>query len=95
VAVEIADIVPVRGNTMDAVAIISLSRATYNKMVQNLALSTGYNVVAIPLAVGALYGIGILLSPAVGALFMSLSTVIVAINARFLSMDAGSEEADE
>ena len=94
-AVEIADIVPVRGNTMDAVAIISLSRATYNKMVQNLALSTGYNVVAIPLAVGALYGIGILLSPAVGALFMSLSTVIVAINARFLSMDAGSEEADE
>jgi Cu2+-exporting ATPase len=84
VAVETADIILVRSNPLDAVAIFDLSRATYGKMLQNLAWATGYNALAIPLAAGVLYQVGILLSPAVGALLMSLSTVIVAINARFL-----------
>jgi len=84
VAVETADIILVRSNPMDAVTIVNLAHATYSKMVQNLAWATGYNAVAIPLAAGALYSFGILLSPAVGALMMSLSTVIVAVNARFL-----------
>jgi Cu2+-exporting ATPase len=84
VAVETADIILVRSNPMDAVAIFDLSRATYRKMLQNLAWATGYNALAIPLAAGVLYNYGILLSPAVGALLMSLSTVIVAINARLL-----------
>ena len=63
---------------------IALARATYRKMVQNLAWATGYNVIAIPLAAGVLAGSGILLSPAVGGVLMSASTVIVAINARML-----------
>ena len=89
VAVETADIVLVRSNPLDVVAIIELARATYRKMVQNLAWATGYNVVAIPLAAGVLAGQGILLSPALGAVFMSLSTVIVAINARLLKVHRG------
>jgi Cu2+-exporting ATPase len=84
VAVEAADIVLVRSNPLDAAAIIGLARATYKKMVQNLAWATGYNAFAIPLAAGVLYKSGILLSPAMGAVLMSLSTGIVAINARFL-----------
>jgi Cu2+-exporting ATPase len=84
VAVETADIILVKSNPMDAVHMIALSRATYRKMLQNLAWATGYNAIAIPLAAGVLYSFGILLSPAVGAVLMSLSTVIVAINARFL-----------
>ena len=84
VAVETADIILVRSNPLDAVSIIGLARATYRKMVQNLAWATGYNAFAIPLAAGVLYGYGVLLSPAMGAVLMSLSTVIVAINARFL-----------
>lgn len=84
VAVETADIVLVRSNPLDAVAIIGLARATYKKMIQNLAWATGYNAFAIPLAAGILYKSGIILSPAIGAVLMSLSTVIVAINARFL-----------
>ncbi len=72
---------------MDVVTIISLSKATYRKMVQNLVWATGYNAFAIPLAAGVLYGAGILLSPAVGAVLMSASTVIVAVNARFLKVD--------
>lgn len=84
VAVETADIILVRSNPLDAVAIVGLARATYKKMVQNLAWATGYNAFAIPLAAGVLYNAGILLSPAMGALLMSLSTVIVAINARLL-----------
>jgi Cu2+-exporting ATPase len=87
VAVETADIVLVRSNPRDVVDIFDLSQATYRKMIQNLIWATGYNVVAIPLAAGALYNVGILLSPAVGALLMSLSTVIVAVNARFLNVD--------
>jgi len=84
VAMETADIVLVRSNPLDAVAIIGLARATYRKMVQNLTWATGYNAFAIPLAAGVLYKSGILLSPAMGAVLMSVSTVIVAINARFL-----------
>jgi len=86
VAVETADIVLVRSNPQDVVNIVALSRATYRKMLQNLAWATGYNVIAIPLAAGVLYSLGIVLSPAVGAAVMSLSTVIVAVNARLLSM---------
>ncbi len=84
VAIETADIILVRSNPLDAVSILGLSRATYRKMLQNLAWATGYNLFAIPLAAGVLYPIGILLSPALGAALMSISTVIVAINARFL-----------
>lgn len=86
VAVETADIILVKSNPLDAVAILGLSRATYRKMVQNLVWATGYNLFAIPLAAGALYNQGIILSPAMGAVLMSLSTVIVAINARFLKI---------
>jgi Cu2+-exporting ATPase len=84
VAIETADIVLVRSDPRDATAIIQLARATYAKMVQNLFWATGYNAVAIPLAAGVLASAGIILSPAVGALLMSVSTVIVAINAKLL-----------
>ncbi len=84
VAVESAGIILVKSNPLDVVKIFSLSRASYRKMIQNLLWATGYNVVALPLAAGILAPFGILLSPAVGALFMSLSTVIVAINAQLL-----------
>jgi Cu2+-exporting ATPase len=84
VAMQSADVVLVRNDPRDVVAILALSRATYNKMVQNFVLATGYNVVAIPLAAGVAYPWGILLTPAVGAALMSASTVIVAINAQLL-----------
>ncbi len=84
VAVESADIVLVRSDPRDVTALVELARATYRKMVQNLWWATGYNVVAIPLAAGVLYGAGIVLSPAAGAVLMSISTVIVALNARLL-----------
>jgi len=84
VAVESAGIILVRNNPLDVVKIIALSRASYRKMIQNLIWAAGYNVVALPLAAGVLAPIGILLSPAVGAILMSLSTVIVAINAQLL-----------
>ena len=87
VAIEAADIILVRSNPIDAVAIVGLARATYRKMIQNLVWATGYNAIAIPLAAGVLYGAGILLSPAAGAVLMALSTVIVAINARFLRVE--------
>ena len=86
VAIETADIILVRSNPLDVVSILGLSRATYRKMLQNLGWATGYNVIAIPLAAGVLFPLGILLSPAVGAVFMSLSTIIVAINSRFLKV---------
>ncbi len=86
VAVETADIILVKNNPLDAVAILGLARATYGKMIQNLAWATGYNVIAIPLAAGVLYNSGIVLNPAMGAVLMSLSTVIVAINAKFLKV---------
>ncbi len=84
VAVESADIILVKSNPLHVVRIVELSRATHGKMIQNLVWATGYNVVAIPLAAGVLAPWGVLLSPAVGALLMSLSTVVVAINAQFL-----------
>jgi Cu2+-exporting ATPase len=84
VAVEAGDIVLVRSDPRDVPRIISLSRASYRKMVQNLWWAAGYNVVAIPLAAGVLAPWGIVLSPAVGAVLMSLSTIIVAINAQLL-----------
>jgi len=84
VAIESAGIILVRSNPLDAVNIFDLSRATYRKMIQNLIWATGYNIFALPLAAGVLAPIGIVLSPAVGALLMSLSTVIVAINAQTL-----------
>lgn len=87
VAIETADIILVRSNPMDVAAIIGLAKATYGKMIQNLWWATGYNVIAIPLAAGVLYKSGILLSPAVGAIFMSLSTVIVAFNAKALKLE--------
>ena len=84
VAVESADVVLVRSDPRDAAAAIDLSKKTYRKMLENLLWATGYNVVAIPLAAGVLSGAGILLTPAVGAVLMSASTVIVAVNARVL-----------
>jgi Cu2+-exporting ATPase len=86
VAVETADIVLVRNNPEDVVSLIKFARVTYKKMVENLLWATGYNVIAIPLAAGVLYSYGIILSPAVGAVLMSLSTIIVAINARLLKV---------
>ncbi len=86
VAVETADIILVKSNPKNVVALIKFSRATYNKMVQNLIWATGYNVIAIPLAAGVLYSWGIVLSPALGAVLMSASTVIVAINAKLLKV---------
>jgi Cu2+-exporting ATPase len=84
VAIESADIVLVHSNPLDVAATLGLSRATYGKMVQNLLWATGYNAVAIPLAAGIAAPFGWVLSPAVGAALMSLSTIIVAINAKLL-----------
>jgi P-type Cu2+ transporter len=84
VAVEAGDVVLVRSDPRDVPRIIALSRATYRKMQQNLWWAAGYNIVAIPLAAGVLAPAGILLSPAIGAVLMSLSTVIVAVNAQLL-----------
>jgi Cu2+-exporting ATPase len=87
VAVETGDIILVKNNPEDVSSLIKLSKSTYQKMVQNLWWASGYNIGAIPLAAGALYAWGVILSPAVGAILMSLSTVIVAINARLLKME--------
>lgn len=84
VAAESADIILVNSNPMDIANLIIFGRATYKKMMQNLAWATGYNVVAIPLAAGVLYNYGIVLNPAIGAVLMSLSTIIVAFNAQLL-----------
>ena len=92
VAVETGDVVLVKNNPEDVVNLIRLSKATYSKMVQNLAWATGYNVIAIPLAAGVLYTWGVILSPAVGAVLMSANTVIIAINARLLRMEKSSRE---
>jgi Cu2+-exporting ATPase len=86
IAAETAGIVLVNSNPKDIVSLILFGKATYKKMIQNLAWATGYNVIALPLAAGVLYKIGILLSPAAGAVLMSLSTVIVAINASLLKV---------
>jgi Cu2+-exporting ATPase len=88
VAVESAGIILVRSNPLDVVQIIELSRASYRKMIENLIWATGYNAVALPLAAGVLAPWGFVLSPAIGAIFMSLSTVMVAINAQLLRRHA-------
>ncbi|MAT54076.1 MAG: heavy metal translocating P-type ATPase [Saprospirales bacterium] len=90
VAAETADIILVNSNPKDIAKLILFGKATYRKMIQNLAWATGYNTIAIPLAVGVLYPWGFVLSPAVGAVFMSLSTVIVAINAQLLKRKIGN-----
>lgn len=84
VAIESADLVLVKSDPLDATYALKLAKATYYKMIQNLFWATGYNVVGIPLAAGVAYPLGILLTPAVAAIFMSLSTVIVSINAMLL-----------
>jgi Cu2+-exporting ATPase len=84
VAAETADIILVNSNPRDILNLINFGRATYRKMIQNLLWATGYNVVAIPLAAGVLYQLGFVLNPAIGAVLMSLSTIIVAINAQLL-----------
>lgn len=84
IAMESADIVLVKSNPVDVVELLDLSNKTYKKMVQNLWWASGYNIAAIPLAAGVLAPVGIVLSPAVGAILMSLSTIIVAINAKLL-----------
>jgi P-type Cu2+ transporter len=87
IAAETAGIVLVNSNPKDVVNLILFAKATYRKMIQNLIWATGYNVIALPLAAGVLSKIGILLSPAMGAVLMSVSTVIVAINASFLKIE--------
>jgi Cu2+-exporting ATPase len=86
IAAETAGIVLVNSNPKDVVSLIQFGKATYRKMIQNLIWATGYNVVALPLAAGVLYKMGILLSPAAGAVLMSVSTVVVAINASLLKV---------
>jgi Cu2+-exporting ATPase len=84
VAVEAGDAVLVRSDPRDVPRIIALSRASYRKMMQNLWWAAGYNIVAIPLAAGAFAWAGVTLSPAIGAVLMSLSTIVVALNAQLL-----------
>lgn len=86
VAIETADIILVNSNPADVTKLILFGKKTHRKMVQNLFWATGYNAIAIPLAAGVLVGEGIILPPAIGALLMFLSTIIVAINAKLLSI---------
>ncbi|MEO5685133.1 MAG: HAD-IC family P-type ATPase, partial [Chitinophagaceae bacterium] len=86
IAAETAGIVLVNSNPKDIVSLILFGKATYRKMIENLIWATGYNVVALPLAAGVLYKQGVLLSPAVGAVLMTISTIVVAINASFLKV---------
>jgi P-type Cu2+ transporter len=86
IAAETAGIVLVNSNPKDIVNLILFGKATYRKMIQNLAWATGYNIIALPLAAGVLYNLGITLSPAMGAVLMSVSTIVVAINARMLKV---------
>jgi Cu2+-exporting ATPase len=91
VAVETADVILVESDPRDVVDVVALSRITRTKMLQNLGWATGYNIFAIPLAAGILYNYGVILPPAVGAVVMSLSTVIVAVNARMIYYKKGGE----
>jgi Cu2+-exporting ATPase len=86
IAAETAGIVLVNSNPKDIVKLVLFGKATYRKMIQNLAWATGYIVIALPLAAGVLFRYGILLNPAAGAVLMSLSTVVVAINASILKI---------
>jgi len=87
IAAETADIILVNSNPKDIASLVLFGKVTYKKMIQNLAWATGYNIIAIPMAAGVLAGYGILLTPALGAIFMSLSTVVVAINAKALKVE--------
>ena len=87
VAIEAGDVVLVRSNPLDVLYIVKLSKATYRKMIENLVWGTGYNVFALPIAAGILYTYGILLTPAEAAILMSISTIIVAFNSRFLKVE--------
>jgi Cu2+-exporting ATPase len=86
VAAETADIILVDSDPADVLSLIKFGKATYNKMIQNLVWATGYNAFAIPLAAGVLYSYNFMIPPAVGAILMSLSTIIVAFNARLLKL---------
>ncbi|MFX1476714.1 MAG: copper-translocating P-type ATPase [Promethearchaeota archaeon] len=86
IAAETADIILVNSNPKDVTSLIAFGKATYKKMIQNLIWATGYNTFAIPLAAGVAYTVGILINPAIGAIFMAISTIIVAINSRFLKV---------
>lgn len=94
VAAETADIILVNSNPQDITTLVLFGKATYKKMIQNFIWATGYNVVAIPLAAGVLYSSGILISPAMGAVFMSLSTIVVALNAQLLKRKMNKVEED-
>lgn len=87
VAIEAGDVILVRSNPLDALYIVKLSKSTYRKMIENLLWGTGYNVFALPIAAGILYAYGILLTPAEAAILMSVSTIIVAFNSRFLKVE--------
>ena len=87
VAIEAGDVVLVRSNPLDAVYVVKLAKSTYRKMLENLLWGTGYNVFAIPIAAGVLFAYGIILTPAAGAILMSVSTIIVAFNSRFLKIE--------
>jgi len=84
VAIKSADIILVKSNPIDVVKIVKLSKATYKKMVQNLIWAAGYNVLVIPLAAGVLFSVGVVVAPALGAAIMSISTIVVALNAQLL-----------
>jgi Cu2+-exporting ATPase len=86
VAVETADIILVKNNPKDIVSLVQFAKSTYRKMIQNLFWATGYNIISIPLAAGILAGSGIILSPEIGAILMSISTIVVAINAKTLRL---------
>ncbi len=92
IAAETAGIILVNSNPKDIVSLILFGKATYRKMIQNLIWATGYNVVALPLAAGVLYKQGILLSPAMGAVLMTVSTIVVAINASLLKVKNGADK---
>ena len=89
IAAETAGIILVNSNPQDIVNLILFGKATYRKMIQNLIWATGYNIIALPLAAGVLYHWNIMLSPAAGAVLMSLSTIVVAINAKLLKVKTG------
>lgn len=86
IAAETAGIILVNSNPLDIVSLILFGKATYRKMIQNLIWATGYNIIALPLAAGVLYKWGVMLSPAAGAVLMSVSTIVVAINAKLLKV---------
>jgi Cu2+-exporting ATPase len=91
VAASTADIILVHSNPRDIVTLIRFGKVTYRKMIQNLVWATAYNLLAIPLAAGVLYSVGFVLQPEVGAILMTLSTVIVAVNARLLKIPKETE----